>query len=516
MIVMSAFPQKRISATNDFYDFIHPTKRMETVILWDKTRSKGAWTCVDPKEDITNILDGLNYMTDIYFSPNEFYKWRLGKNLRRLTSFYVDVDCRNLDNLSRSDYNDYIINILQNTLKKINDLNIPSPNCVVYTGRGYHLYWRFEPVGAKCLPRWKAVMKRLIEVIDNADPACTDATRMMRLPNTYNSKNGALSDIGFLCDDDYTFDDLCNQILPHTRSEIRDFRAARAKRGLEIKKKTAGQRGRGSIYERWYLVYQDVQKLIVHHFTKNKSESVPEGMRDRLLFHAANALSWFTHKEALESEVKELAAKYFGSLELSKCLAYCSSVLKRASNTKAGEEGELRYKYKSETLYDELQDLIPSELRSHMRALVSSSMRKDKKAAAQRAYRQNRGAVSRSEYQSNIEKRKREAEKLAKRGMTKSTIAEKLGVSLSTVKNYLRKVIAKPTTKEVGASDKNQGSKSVSLYSGRSPELFVSISVAYAVGCLQYAWLRFFPLNKSKNKAACPAGQRYSQILDSS
>lgn len=496
---MSAFPKKRLSATADFYDFIHPSERKETVVLWNKTLDSKAWTCVSANESISSKLDELNYKTDIYFSPNEFYKWRLGKNLRRLTCFYVDVDCRNSNNLNNEDYNDYIINILQKTLCKLEGLNIPSPNCVVYTGRGFHLYWRFKPVGKSCVERWRTATKKLIEIIDDADPACADPTRMMRLPNTYNSKNGVLSDLGFLCNDYYSFDDLCNSILPYTRSEIRDFRAARAKRGLSAKKSRSGKQY-GSIYERWFLVYQDIQKIIVHHFNNNNKKSVPKGMRDRLLFHAANALSWFTHKEALEREIKDLAAKYFSSLDIKEAISYCSSVMNRAKKTTTGEE--LRYKYKSETLYSELEDLIPFEIKDDMRGLVGIEERRKRKCSRQRAYRASKGAVSRAQYLDAAQERRTRAKRLLGDGFTKKSVAKMLGVSISTVKNYLRQLSKKPKSKprSMGVS---KWSKSVALYSGRRPELFVFVGVGMAVSVsgdavLKLCCLSFKKINKKR------------------
>ncbi|MFX6063329.1 hypothetical protein ABTF18_19120, partial [Acinetobacter baumannii] len=79
----------------------------------------------------------------------------------------------------------------------------------------------------------------------------------------------------------------------------------------------------GSIYARWYLVYQDLLIIIECQVALNKKgPGLPAGMRDLLLYHLANALSWFTISDALENEVAECARKFTPSLSHQEALSY--------------------------------------------------------------------------------------------------------------------------------------------------------------------------------------------------
>ncbi|MCP6390868.1 hypothetical protein NL487_28500, partial [Klebsiella pneumoniae] len=58
---------------------------------------------------------------------------------------YVDVDCHDeiigLNDINRCQV---ILNKLVETEDKLESRGIPKPSAIVYTGRGFHLYWRIN------------------------------------------------------------------------------------------------------------------------------------------------------------------------------------------------------------------------------------------------------------------------------------------------------------------------------------------------------------------------------------
>ena len=62
------------------------------------------------------------------------------------------------------------------------------PSFIIATGGGLHVYWRLrEPIGKAEIPRLEGILKRLAAYL-GGDPAATDASRILRLPGTFNHK----------------------------------------------------------------------------------------------------------------------------------------------------------------------------------------------------------------------------------------------------------------------------------------------------------------------------------------
>ena len=72
----------------------------------------------------------------------------------------------------------------------IQDAGLPAPTVVVTSGRGVHAYWRLnEPTSD--LAGWNAVQRGLIGAL-GTDKAIHDPPRIMRVPGSVNTKNGAV------------------------------------------------------------------------------------------------------------------------------------------------------------------------------------------------------------------------------------------------------------------------------------------------------------------------------------
>lgn len=124
---------------------------------------------------------GLN---NVFISPNTFFiKKRSIRNIRHLRSLYVDLDL-DLSKISKSEAV-YKVFVLAEEGK------IPRPTMAVDSGRGIHLYWRIENAPYGALYTWQQLEDYLYNNLKHlwADRSATDAARLLRLPNTINSRN---------------------------------------------------------------------------------------------------------------------------------------------------------------------------------------------------------------------------------------------------------------------------------------------------------------------------------------
>ena len=161
-------------------------------------------------------------------------------------------------------------------------------------------------------------------------------------------------------------------------------------------------------------------------------------MRDLLLYHLANALSWFTISDALENEVAECARKFTPSLSHQEALSYCSSVINRAKKTQI-EGKEHRYRYRRETIYRELEDLIPEEVLPRLRAIIPSELARERKLERTLESRREKGIAERVIYRESLQTNKSKAIKLKAQGLKYKEIALELNLSIDTIKGYFRK-----------------------------------------------------------------------------
>lgn len=112
---------------------------------------------------------GLN----VYVSINpriSLYGGGTAKNVLHARYIFVDFDHSTIDE----------------ALKMVMDAKLPRPTLIVYSGKGFHFYWRLlEPVTD--LKLWSKIQKQFIVSL-NSDPCIHDAPRVMRLPGYQNMK----------------------------------------------------------------------------------------------------------------------------------------------------------------------------------------------------------------------------------------------------------------------------------------------------------------------------------------
>lgn len=434
------------------------TNQKHDHLLWAKGRKEKEgkeWFKLSPEWALDQLAQYTNE-PEVFITPNEFYGWRYIRLLAALNAFYVDIDVHEGQGCP--------VQAAWTAIGKIESARLPSPNMVVYTGRGAHLYWLFERTPKQALPRWQLVQKVLVQ-LTSGDTQVMDATRVLRLVGTTNSqadRSRRTVRAELLNPVRYQFDWLCDQIVQIPRAEIRDLQAARARKEARqpSEKQAARQKANvGSIYQVWYLRYQDLIKITDAYWFGG----VPPGHRNQMLLHMSVALSWFTKSEALKDEITHVARHHMPSFTESEITSTVSSVLKRALHAAEGKKYEWngmqvdpRYRFKAETLWDVFGELVMDkpELIPELRAIIPPEERAKREAdlQAQRdRVQEGRYKAKRSEYLQEAGNRKEQALRLSQDGLTNREIADKLGVTTRTIHLYLKD--ATPTPSPAAAQD---------------------------------------------------------------
>ena len=146
---------------------------------------------------------------DVFFSQNTFYKPRRAVDtIRQLRSLYVDIDVYN-----KGFTPDWVLGKLE---FEYFGQELPSPNLVIFSGRGLVLIWNIEPVPYQALPLWSAVENFFVKKLKDlgADSKASDPARIFRIAGTTNSKNGAMVTAEFRHEYRYNLRDLQHEYLP--------------------------------------------------------------------------------------------------------------------------------------------------------------------------------------------------------------------------------------------------------------------------------------------------------------
>jgi hypothetical protein len=405
----------------DHYGLLHHDQR-GVAIHWERMAAAGQqWKKLKPNDPrIPDIFQHDQGKEDTFITVNEFDGWRYIRLLRSLRSLYTDLD----------DQTDVYA-----VLDRLAEFRVPDPSLIVASGTGLHLYWPLEPLPPQALPVWQRCQDALIRILKplGADSAAKDCTRVLRVVGT---RNKGVEVRGLVLDGArWSLHEIADKILgerkPQGKGQVRDIRAKRTSPDKAIQ---------GSIYARWHLVYRDLLRISEYH-----GHHIPEGYRDKWVFLAGVALSWFTHAQGIEDEIVGLGRKHT-DLDLPEIRQAVQPTLKRALQAAEGhliewqgKQVDPRYRFRRQTLYDFIGDLIPDGLLPKMRAIVpdDEARRRDKardRVKEGRYATHNTGAGVRA---SNEQKRAT-ARLMRSTGKSYREIAAELGVSLGIVHLWCR------------------------------------------------------------------------------
>jgi len=284
--------------------------------------------------------------TDVYLSVNVFRAWRRADHLTELHAFYVDLDTRGHRTLDPAD----LEQVLAEAWSHLRQAGQPTPNLVVQSGRGWHLYWWMAAVEATSanLAAWRAAARNLVASIGEGDlwkpdiAASCDPARVLRMPGTVHANTGRVVVAYETGAPRYEWDELLSALGDQAPSLLASQgTACRSSPTATGSPSCCGNgKARHQIGAWWARIYWHV----VRHARTSWGGRIPDGRRDLVLFLLMVALRHFNGQEAAMSAIVELG-KEFTSLGSREIKRYMSTA------------GTRRYRMRKETVVLRLREL---------------------------------------------------------------------------------------------------------------------------------------------------------------
>ena len=280
---------------------------------------------------------------NIYITLNTFYKpCRRLECIKELNFVYIDLDYYK----TKYTKEQVIMNLESNYFNKI----IPATNYIIDSGRGLALLWNINKVPSQALPLWKAIQEYLYHQLKEfgADRQALDATRVLRVPGSINSKSKTV--VSIIDEYDYIYDlrEIQKEFLPE----------------LKLKEKKKGRPKKiNYVYRERSLYYariQDITKLC------ELREYDLRGHREIILFLYRYYLCSFTEdvQKALE-DVLELNSMFIYPLKEKEVIRATRSA------EKCYLDNNKEYRYKNDTLIELLEITEDEEIQ--MSTIISKT-----------------------------------------------------------------------------------------------------------------------------------------------
>lgn len=347
---------------------------------------------------------------NVYITLNTFYKtYRRIEYLRELNALFIDLDTYKTDFTKEQ----ILMNLNENYFGK----NIPTPNFIIDSGRGLYLIWLIKKVPSMALPLWKAVEEYFYRTLKEfgADRQALDATRILRIPGSINSKTH--TEVKIIDNYDYLYDlrEIQNEYMPEL-SEKAPIRRGRPKKVKYIYRER-------SLY---YARIQDLIKLC------ELREYNLKGHRELVLFLYRYYLCYFT--EDIEKSLND-------TLELNNMFKQPLREKEVLSATKSAEtvfkDQNKDYKYKNETLINLLE--ISDEEQKEMKTIISKDEYKRRDREYQKKkYKEELETQGKLTAEKKILQRRIKIKDLLAKGLKQKEIYLQLNISKRTCINDIK------------------------------------------------------------------------------
>ena len=358
---------------------------------------------------------------NIYITLNTFYKpCRRLENIKELNTLFIDLDYYKTGKTKDQ--------VLMDLEKNYFNQSIPIPNYVIDSGRGMYLIWLIKSLPSQALPLWKAVQDYLYKQLKcfGADRQALDATRILRVPGSINSKSKTV--VNILDEYEYVYDlrEIQNGFLP----ELKPY-----------EKKKGRPSKINYIYRERSLYYGRIQDIIK---LCELREYDLKGHRELILFLYRYYLCSFT--EDIEKALSDV-------LELNSMFRQALSEREVIRATRSAERCYLdknkQYKYKNETLIELLE--ITEEEQKYMIIIISKEEYKRRKRIrnknsydgekAKKIYQEKLKSQGKLNEKEKISQRREKIKDLLDEGLKQKDICLLLNISKPTYvrdRNFLK------------------------------------------------------------------------------
>lgn len=346
---------------------------------------------------------------NIYITLNTFYKpCRRLECIKELNFVYIDLDYYK----TKYTKEQVIMNLESNYFNKI----IPATNYIIDSGRGLALLWSINKVPSQALPLWKAIEEYLYNQLKEfgADRQALDATRVLRVPGSINSKSKTV--VSIIDEYDYIYDlrEIQKEYLPE----------------LKPKEKKKGRPKKVNYVYRERSLYfariQDITKLC------ELREYDLRGHREIILFLYRYYLCSFT--EDVQKALGDV-------LELNGMFTYPLKENEVIRATRSAEKCYLdknkEYKYKNETLIDLLE--ITEYEETQMSTIISNKEYKRRNNEYNKnKYKEKLKAEGKLSKKEEVKLRREKIKDLLAEGLSQKEIYSLLKISKRTCVNDVK------------------------------------------------------------------------------
>ena len=365
------------------------------------------------------------------------------QHLASVGLLFIDVDCYKVGMSPEQAENLLLL--------RCEEDGFPLPSLIVRSGRGLQVKWLLKsPLPRFALPRWNACQRELVNrFLDlGADPAAKDASRVLRLVDTVNTKSNSVVTVSWANPtgtgevEAYDFEYLCEFVLPLSRDQLAALREERqqakeARRQFKVIDGNPKARGGFSGRElAWHRV-EDLRTLY------RLRQGHIQGLSMPLMFWSLNFLlmSGATNSRQMWYEAEALCREFnFGEFRRKSEL---STLYHKAKEHEAGKtityngrvHGPL-YRIRNSTLIDLFQ--ITDDEQKKLKTIIGEAEYKERDRLRDEKRRRAAGAVTREQYLSASEDKRASARLMGATGMSTRAIAAQLGVSHMTVARWLK------------------------------------------------------------------------------
>ncbi len=378
---------------------------------------------------IKEITQEFNGQENVYITPNTIYvPFRRVENIRQFRALFLDFDNIGED----KHYVSY--NIFELAAQDV----IPMPTMIVDSGRGLHVYWRIKNAPYGALYSWQEIEDMLYHRLKHlgADRQATDATRLLRLPNTINSKSNSECNVLWIDDKtEYSMYDLKDKYI-------------KVKKKPKTSTKTTNKVIANAFFNSYSLHMDRATDLIT--LCELRKYKV-EGHRNMLLHCYAYWIGIYVRsKEELADSVNNLNNKFKPPLKQTEVNAILRCVPKAIDKFIAYEQGirngedkrvskgmkdKAGYWYKNETLIERLG--ITVEEQRHLKTIIGTRVKYDRKNEKRNKARRNENGLTPK--QQELQDLKVKILELKEQGLSLRKIANKLNITLGKVQRVLKK-----------------------------------------------------------------------------
>lgn len=393
------------------------------------------------------VIGACDKSLDTWISQAEFWApTRRLLHFMRVGLLFVDLDTYKLPEFAGLSAEAQ----LELLLRLCEAQGLPEPSLVIFSGRGLQAKWLLDSaLPARALPRWSLVQheigRRLVGL--GADANALDASRVLRLVQTVNSRSGEVVRVVHHSGARYDFDQLADALLPLTRAKLQELRQERAERAADSEHpKRPATRTKGHLtaidtgtlgnlrpFIGAQLAWDRLADLRTLAKLRGWTHGAPDGSRDLAVFIGASFLAQAVpNVPRFYDELRVLGREFAPHWTFREVNASASAVvarMKRMANGEtveyAGMQVDPRYRWRNDTLIQRF-GITPDEERQ-LATIVSRREAARRDAERKIQYRKEAGAVSRQVYEGNAEQKRATARLLRAQGKTWAEVAEAVG-----------------------------------------------------------------------------------------